>query len=602
MSKQNKATEHVRIKNYTAQKQLHQLSFKRHDKHFNMVGIVRFILTICFAYCMYYYFKTKNPYFILYSVANVFIFIAFIKAQNNIGLKRKIEKSLIKINADEIDFLNHSKIPFDNGNRFIDANHAYSYDLDIFGENSLYQTLNRTATIRGQQILSQSLLTLSSNKGISQNKEAIKELAPLIEWRQKLQALAIISDDDQDAYDNIQNWIQGSTKPIHRILSVLSYISPILLLISIIGYFVTKGGLFSYAAQCIALANIFILLFNIKSIKKEIISTSKIDELLRNYSRTLKFIETQPFNSEKLKYLQAHLVDSGRLASSNIQKLSSLYLQLESVQNPIGAFIFNGVYLYHIHLLRSIRNWKKENARHVISWFNVIGEFEMLNSLANFSYNNPSFTFAELNDKHHIEFRKMGHPLINENSRVPNNVDFCQYKFMVLTGSNMSGKSTFLRSLGINMILAGIGAPVCAKEANIHPLNILVSMRLTDSLSENESYFLAEVHRLKDIMDAANNEISLVLLDEILKGTNSDDKRAGTMGVINKLMQKNAIGVIATHDLKVCAVTNNYPELMINKCFEVQFIDKKLYFDYQIKDGVCKNKSATFIMENMNII
>ena len=166
----------------------------------------------------------------------------------------------------------------------------------------------------------------------------------------------------------------------------------------------------------------------------------------------------------------------------------------------------------------------------------------------------------------------------------------------------MSGKSTFLRSLGINMVLAGTGSPICASKANIHPLNVLVSMRLSDSLSDNESYFFAEVKRLKEIMDKADKTISFVLLDEILRGTNSDDKRTGTVEVIKKIIGKKVVGAIATHDLKVCDTTQEYPETLTNKCFEVEIINNELVFDYKLRDGVCKNKSATFLMKKMQVI
>jgi DNA mismatch repair ATPase MutS len=173
---------------------------------------------------------------------------------------------------------------------------------------------------------------------------------------------------------------------------------------------------------------------------------------------------------------------------------------------------------------------------------------------------------------------------------------------MILTGSNMSGKSTFLRSLGVNMVLGGIGSTVCASEANIHPLQVLVSMRLSDSLSDSESYFFAEIKRLKQIMDALEEKPAFVLLDEILRGTNSDDKRNGTIEVIKKVIAKKAVGAIATHDIEVCLTTNEYPEILTNQCFEVEIKNNDLHFDYKLRNGICKNKSATFLMQKMGVI
>lgn len=201
-----------------------------------------------------------------------------------------------------------------------------------------------------------------------------------------------------------------------------------------------------------------------------------------------------------------------------------------------------------------------------------------------------------------MQFKDLGHPLIAAKKRVCNDIDFSEQRFVILTGSNMSGKSTFLRTVGINLVLAGIGAPICASKASFFPMPIYVSMRLTDSLEDSESYFYAEVKRLKLIMEEAHRQPSFVLLDEILRGTNSDDKQSGTIGVILKLIQEQTFGVIATHDLEVCAITAQHPQILMNKCFEVEIQDDDLRFDYKIRPGVCQNKNATFIMKKMQII
>src|SRR5690606_10499954 len=201
-----------------------------------------------------------------------------------------------------------------------------------------------------------------------------------------------------------------------------------------------------------------------------------------------------------------------------------------------------------------------------------------------------------------ISFNDLGHPLISKEKRVRNSIDFSQKHFAILTGSNMSGKSTFLRTVGINLVLSYAGTPIDCTQASVDPLPLWVSMRLTDSLSDSESFFFAEVKRLKQIVTEAENQSVFVLLGEILKGTNSDDKKTGTVGVIVKLHQLKAMGMIATHDLEVCQITARHPETMIKKRFEVEIINNELHFDYLLKDGICQNKNATFIMKKMEII
>jgi DNA mismatch repair ATPase MutS len=275
---------------------------------------------------------------------------------------------------------------------------------------------------------------------------------------------------------------------------------------------------------------------------------------------------------------------------------------MDAIQNLVTAILFNGTFLYNLHILKSLIVWKNQHAAALEEWLKVIGEFEMLNSLANVSFNNPDFVFPELNTNYEISLLNLSHPLLSRKNRVGNDIDFQPQSFLILTGSNMSGKSTFLRSLGINMVLTGMGGAVCATKANVHPMPVLVSMRLSDSLSDSESYFFAEIKRLKQIMDELDHKPAFVLLDEILRGTNSDDKRNGTIEVIKKVIAKKAIGSIATHDIEVCLTTNEFPETLINKCFEVEIVNNDLHFDFILRDGICKNKSATFLMKKMGVI
>lgn len=289
-------------------------------------------------------------------------------------------------------------------------------------------------------------------------------------------------------------------------------------------------------------------------------------------------------------------------ASQNSQKLFTIVTNINTVQNVLGAVFVNGFFLYHIHTLRKLYLWKDQFSKEIKIWLQIIGEFEALNSLANFSYNNPNFVFPEINTHGEINFEKIGHPLLQSNKRVCNTFVLKANEFVILTGSNMAGKSTFLRTLGINMVLVGIGAPICSTKANVHPYDVIVSMRQSDSLSDGESYFFAEVKRLKQIVQKLENEVCFVLLDEILKGTNSDDKQNGTIEVIKKIISKKAIGCIATHDLEVCKMSESYENQLFNKCFEVEIIDNELSFDYKLREGICKNKSATFLMKKMGII
>jgi DNA mismatch repair ATPase MutS len=252
--------------------------------------------------------------------------------------------------------------------------------------------------------------------------------------------------------------------------------------------------------------------------------------------------------------------------------------------------------------LYDLLQWKNKNADKLKSWLDLIAEFETLNSFANFSYNNPGFTFPEINTEKQYRFESLGHPLLDPLKRVDNDVDFSLRPFIVLTGSNMSGKSTFLRAIAVNLVLGATGSVVCAKKASFHPMPLFVSMRLSDSLADSESYFYAEIKRLHEIMQHLENGAAFVLLDEILRGTNSEDKRNGTIGVLKKLIEYKAVGAIATHDLEVCNTIVEYPDYLSNQCFEVEIKNDNLFFDYKLKQGISQNKSASFLMKKMQII
>ncbi len=551
------------------------------------------------------YFMIKSEGAILWvgiAIISVVVFLILINRHMKLTQVMQMNKALADINQNEHDYLDGSSIPFQNGKEHTLPKHAYTYDLDIFGPHSLFHRLNRTATYVGSRKLAHLLSHRLSNEEIKEQQKAIQEVSNKLEWRHEILALAKTGEDSQSTYETLMDWTKTEVKLHSSIMKIISYLFPILTVIALISYVTVGGDIPRLSFAFLFLINLGILGQHFKQIKNEILGESQINKSIQKYSRLLYKLESESFESPKLKKLQQRLYSKSESASHHIANLSRLFQQMDSVHNPMGAIIFNGMSLYHVHTLRKLQEWKSVNASKIEDWMEVIGELEAINSLSNFAYNNPKYVFPQLNNEEQIIFKDLGHPMLADTIRICNDVAFEDQKFIILTGSNMSGKSTFLRSLGINMVLANTGAPVCATSASIHPLDIYVSMRLSDSLTDNESYFFAEVKRLKEVMDVADRNLTFILLDEILRGTNSDDKRQGTVEVIKKLISKNVIGAIATHDLKVCDTTNEYPTQLVNKNFEVEIQDGELVFDYKLRDGVCKNKSATYIMKKMEII
>jgi DNA mismatch repair ATPase MutS len=587
---------------YKSKKESFSAQLNTINKKYNSISFFRLLTIVLFLVSIYYYLKTDEVVLIILTVILFGSFVLLMRFHSKLSFQKQILIALIEINENEISYLERKKIPFENGQEFNDFHHPYAYDLDIFGEHSLFQNLNRTATYIGKKTLAKQLLTLLPNEEILKNQKAIKELSEKLDWRQEFLAFAKISNDSQSNYETLLKWSAFNSSPLSKISVFISYFSPLLFLGVLIVYLVTSNIVFVSVLSYLFVFNLIVLGRFMKRIQIEIANSTNIDKTINQYSLLLQKIEEESFQSEKLIDLQQKLTFKKENASVHLKQLAGLFSKMDSISNLVTAVVFNGTFLFNLHVLKSLIQWKNDHRSALEDWLEVIGEFEMLNSLANLSYNNPEFVYPSLNTNFEIDFSNLSHPLLNEKTRVGNEVRFQPQSFMILTGSNMSGKSTFLRSLGINMVLSGMGSAVCASSANVHPLPVLVSMRLSDSLSDSESYFFAEIKRLKQIMDELEDRPAFVLLDEILRGTNSDDKRNGTIEVVKKVIGKKAIGAIATHDIEVCLTTNDFPNTLINKCFEVEIHNDELHFDYKLRDGICKNRSATFLMKKMGVI
>ncbi len=571
-------------------------------KKFRLIGTLRLVVVIAIVYSFYKFLRTEQSSYLWVVFALVVFFVVLMRIHTAMSWKMRYQQALMELNEEEIAFLKDHKTPFDDGKEFLEAQHPYTYDLDIFGAKSLFQFLNRTSSHIGKFQLANLLNRVLSSKEILENQEAVKELSTQIEWRQDISALSKMAPIQSTEYDRIKMWANSTAETLSSWRTILSFVVPLLLLISILGTWLLEQQFWGYLVSLFFTVNLILATSKTRDIQKEIVGADKIHETINNYSTIIRKIEKSEFKGAKLQRYIEVFSSGDRKASRELKELSDYFEKINTIANIFVMVVFNGFFQYHIHVLQGLLKWKKQHARFVPVWLDAIGEIEALNALANYSYNNRGYCFPTVNTEAKMNFKDLGHPLINASKRVTNDIDFSNQRFVILTGSNMSGKSTFLRTVGINLVLAGIGAPICSSKASFFPMPIFVSMRLEDSLSDSESYFYAEVKRLKLIVESVKEQPCFVLLDEILRGTNSDDKQSGTIGVILKLIKDQTFGMIATHDLEVCEITNNHPAVLVNKCFEVEMQDDELFFDYKIHDGICKNKNATFIMKKMGII
>ncbi len=551
---------------------------------------------------IYYYTKNSEWWLLLLALASFGTFLYLIRFYDKIKLKHEINKALVRINQTEIGLINGERSTYEDGKEYIDSHHPFSYDLDIFGEGSLYQFLNRTTTSFGKSTLSQSLLDPDTTI-IKERQDAINELSHSLDFRQQLQAYGTIYGSEEKKIDRLEGWLKAPLAFKNPSLYYLLLLFPLATIVSVLLYIFTDNELARSITGILVVINLGISFSFARKMMADIAVSTDINKTLQQFSEQLVLISNQNFQSPLLQQLQSRLKNGSVPASASITRLSSLFGYLDYVFNVFVSPLLNGFFLFHIHILFALDKWKKDHRTHIMDWLRVIGDAEALSSFANFRYNHPDTCFPEISAEENLDAVAMGHPLIRPRKRISNDISFRQQKFIVLTGSNMSGKSTFLRTLGINLVLARAGSAVSASRFLFFPYDVWVSMRITDSLQDSESFFYAELKRLETIIRhiSAGNK-TFILLDEILRGTNSNDKHNGTIGLIRKLVSRNACGIIATHDLSVADLSVEYPAYINNKCFESEIINDELIFDYKIKDGVCTKLSASFLMKKLGII
>ncbi len=560
-----------------------------------------FAFTLIFVPLFIFGIKSWTTLVISLTAAVVFFFLI----KKNVQLEKRKSKfiELKKLVEDELLALKHSFSHFQNGKEFLDTDHFFSYDLDLFGEGSLFQFLNRTSTVGGRLKLADWLIKPPlDKKNIEKRQDAIQELAEIPTWRLYFLANGNLFNETEELNHEIKAWSQLNLK-LNRTSKVkwLIRLIPLITVVSAIPAFLGISNLF---IALTVLLQWFLMYFFWQRITQYFGYFGRKSKLLSKYMQLLQFVEEREFQAEYLVKLQKK-VRKPELASKVFKQLKSLVKELEYRQNIIVGIFLNSVFLWDIRCVYKLWDWHRRNHKKLRDWLNVVAEIDALISLANYSNNHPQFIFPEI---HEGEFKfhaiKLGHPLLNPEKRVSNDIEINGWsKVLIVTGANMAGKSTFLRTVGVNLILGRMGAPVCAENMILTPTAIYTNMRTTDSLLKDESYFFAELKRLKGVLDRLQNgERIFVILDEMLKGTNSVDKLNGSKELIRKLVEFKSISLIATHDLKLSEMENEFPQRVFNKCFEIKIENDEMVFDYLLSDGVTKTMNATFLMKKMGII
>ncbi|MBE6071284.1 MAG: DNA mismatch repair protein MutS [Clostridium butyricum] len=568
------------------------------DRKGSMIGWSRLILLLALMIIDYFLYK-KNNYnmIIIVSMLGVLIFLILVIYHNNILERKKREEILLEINDKGIKRLNGKFNEFeDRGIEFVDENHSYINDLDVFGDNSIFQYINTTVT-KGGRILLSNLLKLNvklSKEEIKLRQEAVKELGEKIEYRQNLFVEGTLNQLEEIDLKFFIDWNKRKNK-FSLLRTVIACIFILVTIISI--YFVVGNVLPESFLLLNLLVNYVVVKILSSGISEEIKLFESMKDIIHGYAKILNLIEEEKFNSRYLKNIYSKLNNENISCKVEISKLDDILDWIGNSKYNAYYLLLNVLVFSDVFLMKRLYKWREKNGSHIEEWISVMSEMDALSSISNLAFENPDWVYPDIYDENIIEGKNIGHPLIGLRV-VKNNFKLRgNHKAALITGSNMSGKSTFLRTIGINLLLSYIGAPVCAEKFSCGIMNIYTCMRTRDNLQESISSFYAEILRIKLLIEACQKgEKVFFLLDEIFKGTNSRDRHIGAKVLINQLIEHGGVGIVSTHDLELCDLEYTNSKIT-NYNFREYYENNKIKFDYILRKGKSETQNAIHLMK-----
>jgi len=579
------------------------LEHSQAKKKRNIVSVVLVSSFILLAWSLFHYFTGHGGAVTLsLSIVSGVGFVFLSRTDSRFLGRIDFLKAQMDCNQQELDYLNGNFSALDKGEEFMDAHHSYANDMDVFGEESLFQVINRTITPNGKALMARALLTPCLDKArILERQEATKELAAKIDWCRKFMVSGKNRRITRTSEDLIQQWKKmpaffRSDKP--RVFIYGSNI--VMLLLIVLSIFTTK---FLAVAGLWFILQMMAALMLSSRINKMNEALGQFIKALGNYFYLSEVISEGHFSSGMLVQIEKELF-SEKNALQAFSSLNRVQNGLENRANLLITVLTDGLFLNDLHLVLRLEKWRKAHVDHIDEWISAINRMEVLVSMANFRFNHPDYAVPQPSEEVLLEAKSLGHPLLPADKMVTNHFRTAAlHELYIVTGANMAGKSTFLRSVGVNMVLALTGNVVCAQSFSFKPMQLFSSMRTTDNLAKGTSYFHAELLRLKALIERVGNDHPhFIILDEMLKGTNSKDKLNGSIKFLDRLLSLPVSGLVATHDLALGNLAEENPQHYFNICFEIEHTDSDILYDYKLKKGVSKNMNASILMERMGLI
>ncbi len=485
------------------------------------------------------------------------------------------------------------------GTQFQDALHPYSEDLDLFGTGSLFELLCTARTQAGEQILADWLKKQAQREEIPERQSAVQDLRGRLDFREDLasQGAEVRNRMHPDA---LVHWAEKNPIAFAKGVRAATSISVLLTFLTILGWSQLGWGWNPFVLVTIVQ---ILLLRHLSNRVMEITHGAEgAHQELKLLSLILERIEREKFQSPHLLRLQQEMGSEGIVPSRQIRKMGILLELLDWQRNQLFAPLAI-LLLWQPHLAFALEDWRKKYGNKIRFWIRSVGEIEALSSFACYSYEHPGDPFPDVVESACYEGTDLGHPLIPENQCIRNSIELhVEKRLKIVSGSNMSGKSTFLRTIGVNAVLALAGAPVRAKHLRLSRLSIGASIHILDSLQTGSSRFYAEITRLRQIMELAEKEPPLLfLLDEILHGTNSADRLIGAEAIVRGFLKRNAIGLLTTHDLALTNIAEKAGPVAENIHFQDHIEDGRIAFDYRVHPGIVQKSNALALMRAVGL-
>lgn len=589
---------------YTERLSLTEGQLQQVKKQIFRISMLRLALFIAGIAGLYFFFNQTTLLIICICLTFLPLFI-LVKIHNRFFIRKEWLETQARIIQEELQALSGDYSSFEDGKEYTNPEHPYSFDLDIFGRRSLFQSINRTCTFFGKNRLAKWLQNhLHEKTSIEKRQEMVREISEHTLFREQFRVAGLVHHGQSSDGEKIQAWSQSPAQYLHAgwvkaFIWGVPVINSLLLITSLAGWT-------SFSWLGLSFGIFLVLSFGIIKRATYIQETyGKQLKSLNGYARLIALAKAENWKSAGMQELMERFNLNGQSPIQALQQLSKELDRLDLRNNQFLYVLLEGSIFFQLQEIVRIERWKVRYGQHISEWLETVGELDALCSLGTFAYNHPQYTYPELTEKPFCFLAtQMGHPLMPASQCVKNDATIPSRPFfLIITGANMAGKSTYLRTIGVNYLLACIGAPVCCERLKLYPNQLITSLRTSDSLSDNESYFFAELKRLKRIIDLLNQGQQLfIILDEILKGTNSMDKQKGSFDLIRQFMQLKANGIIATHDLLLGSLIKQFPEEIRNYCFEADIKENELTFSYKLREGVAQNMNACFLMKKMGII